>query len=68
VEDGVTGLLVDPGQPEPMAEAMAKLLVDRSLRDSIIEAARQRVRENFDNRKLINKLAAVFEEAGLERA
>lgn len=68
VEDGVTGLLVDPGQPEPMAEAMAKLLMDRSLRDSIIEAARQRIRENFDNRKLINKLGAVFEEAGLERA
>lgn len=68
VEDGVTGLLVDPGQPQAMAEAMARLLLDCSLRDAIIGAARQRVRQNFDNRKLIKKLATVFVEAGIERA
>lgn len=68
VEDGRTGLLVPPGQPEAMAEGMARLLIDRDLRSRIVAAARQKVRNDFDNRKLIQKLAALFEEAGLKRA
>jgi glycosyltransferase involved in cell wall biosynthesis len=68
VEDGRTGLLVEPGQPEAMAAGMVRLLRDQNLRHRIITAARQQVREDFDNRKLIQKLAAVFEEKGLRRA
>jgi len=67
VEDGRTGLLVDPGEPEAMAQSMVKLLCDAELRHRIIDSAGQRVREEFDNRKLIQKLAEVFEEAGLRR-
>ena len=68
VENGHTGLLVDPGQPRAMAESMVRLLVDQELRHKIIPAARQRIREEFNNQRLIQKLAAVFEEAGLKRA
>jgi glycosyltransferase involved in cell wall biosynthesis len=68
VEDGRTGLLVDPGEHEQMAQCMVKLLGDEELRQRIITAARRRVREEFDNRELIQKLAEVFEEAGLTRA
>jgi len=67
VEDGRTGLLVDPGEHEEMAQCMVKLLGDEELRHRIIVAARRRVREEFNNRELIQKLAAVFEEAGLKR-
>ena len=67
VENGHTGLLVDPGQPGAMAESMVRLLVDQKLRHKIITAARQRIREEFNNQRLIQKLAAVFEEAGLKR-
>ena len=67
VEDGRTGLLVDPGEHEAMAQCMVKLLGDEELRQRIISAARQRVREEFNNRELIQKLATVFEEAGLKR-
>jgi glycosyltransferase involved in cell wall biosynthesis len=67
VEDGRTGLLVDPGEHEAMAQCMVKLLGDEELRHRIIAAARRRVREEFNNRELIQKLAAVFEEAGLKR-
>jgi glycosyltransferase involved in cell wall biosynthesis len=67
VEDGRTGLLVEPGQPEAMATGMVRLLIDQNLRQRIITAARQQVREDFDNRKLIQKLAAVFEQAGIGR-
>jgi len=45
---------------------MVKLLGDEELRHRIIAAARRRVREEFNNRELI-ELAAVFEEAGLKR-
>jgi hypothetical protein len=51
-----------------MATGMVRLLIDQNLRHRIITAARQQVREDFDNRKLIQKLAAVFEQAGLRRA
>ncbi len=67
VTDGRTGLLVPPGEPEAMAEGMARLLFDRNLRYRIIVAARQRVREEFNNRKLILDLATLFEGAGLPR-
>jgi glycosyltransferase involved in cell wall biosynthesis len=68
VENGRTGLLVPPGQPEAMAEGMTRLLLDRNLRHRVISAGRQRIQDDFDNRKLILRLAAVFEEAGLRRA
>jgi len=67
VEDGVTGLLVDPGEHELMAKYMLKLLVDEELRQRIIATARRRVSTEFNNRELIQKLAEVFEEAGIER-
>jgi len=67
VEDGRTGLLVDPGEPEAMAQSMVKLLSDAELRHRIIDTAGQRVREEFDNQKLIQKLAEIFKEAGLRR-
>jgi glycosyltransferase involved in cell wall biosynthesis len=67
VTDGLTGLLVPPGQPEAMAEGMTRLLYDRDLRHRIIVAARQRVMKDFDNRKLILDLAALFDGIGLPR-
>ena len=45
-----------------MAGGMARLLFDRNLRRRIIVAARQQVREEFNNRKLILDLASLFEE------
>jgi glycosyltransferase involved in cell wall biosynthesis len=67
VEDGRTGLLVDPGQAEAMAQSMVRLLVDDSLRNRIINAARDRVVKDFNNRRLILDLAQIFEQAGIQR-
>jgi hypothetical protein len=50
-----------------MAAGMVRLLIDQDLRHRIITAARQHVREDFDNHKLIHKLAGVFEQAGIGR-
>jgi len=60
VENGKTGLLVAPGQPQPMAEAMLKMLTDDALRARVIPAARQRVLQDFDNRVLIKQLADIY--------
>jgi len=65
VVDGVTGLLVEPGQPEEMARAMQRLLTDGKLRERIIPQARKKVDSAFNNRKLIETLATVYRSAGM---
>jgi glycosyltransferase involved in cell wall biosynthesis len=60
VETGKTGILVQPGQPRQLAEAMIRMLTDTELRSRVIPAARQRVLQDFDNKVLIRKLAAIY--------
>jgi glycosyltransferase involved in cell wall biosynthesis len=67
VEDGRSGLLVPPEEPQAMAAAMVQLLTDMSLRRRLITGAHDRVRNEFDNRRLIGKLGALFEGAGVKR-
>jgi glycosyltransferase involved in cell wall biosynthesis len=45
IEDGKTGLLVDPGDPNALANGILRLLGDKDLRQSMGEAGRRRVRE-----------------------
>jgi phosphatidylinositol alpha-1,6-mannosyltransferase len=44
VEDGSTGLTVQPGDREALAAAIVAMLTDRALRDRLGEAARKRAR------------------------
>jgi glycosyltransferase involved in cell wall biosynthesis len=60
VENGGSGLLVPPRQPERLAEAMQRMLTDQELRNRIIPVARQTVAEGFDNRRLIQDLAEIY--------
>lgn len=55
-----TGLLVPPGRPELLAEAMIRLLSDAPLRQQLTEAAKQRVAAEFDNKILVAALAGVY--------
>ncbi len=66
VENGKTGLLVPPGEPQQLADAMIEMLADDALRARIIPAARQRVMQDFDNTVLIKQLAAIFIKAGVK--
>ena len=66
VETEKTGLLVAPGQPQQLAEAMQKMLTDEALRARVIPAARQRVMQDFDNKVLVKELAAIFIKAGVK--
>ena len=65
LEDGKTGLLVPPGQPEKMAHAMARLLTEMDLRERVISEARECVIREFDNKVLIGDLAALYRKAGI---
>jgi glycosyltransferase involved in cell wall biosynthesis len=66
VENGKTGLLVAPGEPQQLAEAMLKMLTDEALRARVIPAARKRVLQDFDNQVLVKELATVFINAGVK--
>lgn len=47
VEDGVSGLLVDPEDANGLAKALVRLLRDGDLRNRLARAGRDRVRERF---------------------
>ncbi len=66
VESEISGLLVAPGRPDQLANAMLRLLTDSDLRARLIPAARQRVRQFFDCRKLSTELAEIYRRQGLE--
>jgi glycosyltransferase involved in cell wall biosynthesis len=57
VRDGVDGLLVDPGDPEALAQAALVLAHDPVLRARMVASARARVRELFE----VNGAALAYE-------
>jgi glycosyltransferase involved in cell wall biosynthesis len=65
VESGKTGLLVPPGQPHKLAEAMLRMLTDAELRARVIPAAAERVVRGFNNEVLIQELAKLYRNEGI---
>lgn len=63
IDSEKTGLLVPPEDPRRLAAAVERLLTDGALRTKVIGAARQRVRQDFDNRRLIRDLADIHRQA-----
>ena len=61
VEDGVTGLLVAPGDEEAFAQAILRLLKDPVLRRRMGEAGRRRVERHFDQRELVQQMEHLYE-------
>jgi colanic acid/amylovoran biosynthesis glycosyltransferase len=62
VEDGVTGLLVLPGDARALAEALERLLRDPELRARLGAAARRRAEERFSVVHQVNRLLALWTE------
>jgi glycosyltransferase involved in cell wall biosynthesis len=60
VEDGVTGMLVPPGDSGALADAIAQLEDDPALRARLGEAARARVERDFDLRHNAEALAPLL--------
>jgi phosphatidylinositol alpha-1,6-mannosyltransferase len=63
VEDGVTGILVDPEDPAAVAEALIAVLSDSALAERMGQAGRERVLTRFTWEKVIGDARRVFEEA-----
>ena len=63
VEHEVNGLLVEPDDPQALADALIRLHEDRELAARVAEAGRRTVRERFDGDRLARKLADLFEAA-----
>jgi glycosyltransferase involved in cell wall biosynthesis len=67
VEDGVTGTLVEPDNPRAMAEAIGGLLRRPAEARSLVERARARVEQDFDNKQCVMRLHSLFRDALGER-
>lgn len=62
VEDGVTGLLVPPGDPGALAEAIVALLADPERRRHMGEAGRKRVYPAFSASRLLADMDRLYAE------
>lgn len=60
IRDGETGLLVEPGRPDKLADALETLITDPSLRARLATNGEAHVREHHDALKLGAKLAALL--------
>jgi glycosyltransferase involved in cell wall biosynthesis len=68
IRDGETGLLVPPGEPRRLADALARLIRDAALRDRLGRAGEARVRAHFAAGPGFDRLAAKFGARPMEMA
>lgn len=62
VVDGVTGFLVPPAEPAPLATALVTLADDAALRRRFAEAARERALAEFDRGAMVERTLALYRE------
>jgi glycosyltransferase involved in cell wall biosynthesis len=62
VLDGVTGILVHPGNSLELAHAIIRLLNDRELRESLGREGRRRVEEHFTLQAHVQKIQEIYGE------
>jgi len=61
IEDQVSGLLIAPGDPAALAEAICRLLGDEQQRLALGRAAAQRVRSMFTAERFFQRLSDLYE-------
>jgi phosphatidyl-myo-inositol dimannoside synthase len=60
VDDGVTGLLVPPAEPGPLADALVRLLADEPLRRRMGAAGKARLQREFSYARLRERMEALL--------
>ncbi|MBI3997411.1 MAG: glycosyltransferase family 4 protein [Armatimonadetes bacterium] len=61
IEDGVTGLLVPPGDPPALAAALRRLIVDPALRRQMGSAGREKALREFTLERMLRETAALYD-------
>jgi len=61
VEDGVSGLLVEPGDSVVLAGALRQVLGDAALRDCFAAAARQTIETTFSFERRMRRVAGIYD-------
>ena len=60
IREGQSGLLVDPNDPDGLADAIGRLLLDPALRERLGTTAAADVRNRFDRARSVEALADIF--------
>ena len=60
VEDGVNGLMIEPGSVDELAAAIQKIVNDAPLSQRLAQAGRETIESRFDFSKRMNKIAAIY--------
>jgi glycosyltransferase involved in cell wall biosynthesis len=60
--DTTNGICVSPGDPQALAEALARLAQDKNLRITLGQASKRKVEESYSWQKTMNELQAYYEE------
>jgi len=67
VIDGETGLLVPPGDPDALAQAIVFLIENPELRKKMGQAGRKRVAEHFTIQETVRKTEALYQKLLVEK-
>jgi lipopolysaccharide heptosyltransferase II len=62
VDDGRSGLLVPPKDPQALADAIEQLIGDPSLRERCIETGRKRAQAGWNVDRMVERTLSVYEE------
>lgn len=62
VDDGVNGLLVEPGDVDGLTNALLMLLRDPALRARMGQAGRARAEQRFDQRRQVPEAERIYAE------
>ncbi|HPP12062.1 MAG TPA: glycosyltransferase family 4 protein, partial [bacterium] len=60
IEEGVNGFLVEPGNPEALAEAMAGILKDEGLAYRMGQANRKKILEKYSLDKIVDEYLSLY--------
>jgi glycosyltransferase involved in cell wall biosynthesis len=65
IEHGVNGLLVEPDDPEALADALETLVADPALRSRLAKAAWNKAKQEYSLSRVIRQLKEVYAEFGV---
>jgi glycosyltransferase involved in cell wall biosynthesis len=68
VENGVTGILVEPGDPQALSDALIQLLRDPDLRQRMSRAGQERVRAEFTVDQIAPQTLEIYESVRAKKA